>query len=101
ASVRSSWTVFMVVVARRLDVATIRRLRRGLPLSRIAAAWYKRDMRPHVDGRGVLLPLGVAILAPAALTGLLIALNPGNTRDYVFVYLGIVAILGLATGLRV
>ena len=57
-------------------------------------------MRPHVDGRGVLFSLGVAILAPAALTGLLVALNPGNTRDYVFVYLGIVAILGLATGLR-
>ena len=57
-------------------------------------------MRPHVDGRGVLFSLGVAILAPAALTGLLVALNPGNTRDYVFVYLGIVAILGLSTGLR-
>ena len=57
-------------------------------------------MRPHVDGRDVLVPLAVAIVAPAALTGLLVALNPGNTRDYVFVYLGIVAILGLATGLR-
>jgi two-component system, OmpR family, sensor histidine kinase KdpD len=57
-------------------------------------------MTPQVDRRQVLLPLGVAILAPAALTSLLVALNQANTRDYVFLYLGIVAILGLATGLR-
>ena len=57
-------------------------------------------MLPPVDRRVLLIPLGVAIAAPAALTGLLVALNQGNTRDYVFVYLGIVAILGLATGVR-
>jgi two-component system sensor histidine kinase KdpD len=57
-------------------------------------------MRVPASRRDVLLPLGVAILAPAALTALLVALNQGNIRNYVFVYLGIVAILGLATGLR-
>jgi K+-sensing histidine kinase KdpD len=54
-------------------------------------SWHRRDL---------LLPLAVAIVAPAALTALLVALNQGNIRNYAFVYLGIVAILGLATGLR-
>jgi K+-sensing histidine kinase KdpD len=42
----------------------------------------------------------IAILAPAGLTGVLVAINSGSTRDYVFLYLGIVAVLGLASGLR-
>jgi two-component system, OmpR family, sensor histidine kinase KdpD len=57
-------------------------------------------MHMPVSRRDVLLPLAVAVLAPAALTALLVALNQGNIRNYVFVYLGIVAVLGLATGLR-
>jgi K+-sensing histidine kinase KdpD len=59
-------------------------------------------MRVPIDRRQALLPVGVgvAILAPAALTALLVALNQGTIRNYVFVYLGIVAVLGLATGLR-
>lgn len=43
--------------------------------------------------------LGVAVLAPVALTAVLVAVNLGNSRDYVFVYLGVVAVLGLASGL--
>lgn len=57
-------------------------------------------MQEPLRRRDVLIPLGVAVGAPAALTGLLAALNQGNTRNYVFVYLGIVAVLGLATGWR-
>src|SRR5215831_15343177 len=44
-------------------------------------------------------PLLAACLAPAALTALLVAVNPGNNRDYVFLYLGLVAVLGLSGGL--
>jgi two-component system sensor histidine kinase KdpD len=55
---------------------------------------------PSRHRREVLLPLAVAIVTPAALTAVLVALNQGNIRNYVFVYLGIVAVLGLATGLR-
>ncbi len=40
------------------------------------------------------------MLVPGALTSLLVAINSGNTRDYIFLYLGIVAVLGLASGLR-
>jgi len=40
------------------------------------------------------------VVSPAALTGLLVAINSGNTRDYIFLYLSIVAVLGLASGLR-
>jgi two-component system sensor histidine kinase KdpD len=49
--------------------------------------------------RWLLRPL-LALLAPAALTAVLVAANLGNSRDYVFLYLGIVAILGLIAGLR-
>jgi two-component system sensor histidine kinase KdpD len=64
------------------------------------SGWYKWLVRTHVSRRGLLVGLGVAVLAPAALTALLVGANPGNTRDYVYLYLGIVAILGLASGLR-
>jgi K+-sensing histidine kinase KdpD len=60
---------------------------------------YKCCMRMQADRREVLLPLAAAIIAPAALTGLLVAANSGNSRDYVFLYLGIVAVLGIASGL--
>jgi K+-sensing histidine kinase KdpD len=53
----------------------------------------------RLDARSALRLL-VALLLPAALTAVLVAAHLGNTRDYVFLYLGIVAILGLATGLR-
>ena len=45
-------------------------------------------------------PLALAVAAPAALTALLVAIDFSNTRDYVFLYLCIVAVLGLASGLR-
>ncbi|MGH7721718.1 MAG: sensor histidine kinase [Candidatus Dormibacteria bacterium] len=57
-------------------------------------------MRPPVRRHEVVLPLALAVVAPGALTALLVGINQGNIRNYVFVYLGIVAILGLATGLR-
>lgn len=47
-----------------------------------------------------LTTLALAVLAPAALTAILVAANLGNTRDYIFLYLAIVAVLGLASGLR-
>jgi two-component system sensor histidine kinase KdpD len=56
-------------------------------------------MRMQADRREVLLPLAAAIVAPSALTGVLVAANSGNSRDYVFLYLGIVAVLGIASGL--
>jgi K+-sensing histidine kinase KdpD len=56
-------------------------------------------MRIQSDRREVLLPLTAAIVAPALLTGLLVAANQGNSRDYVFLYLAIVAVLGIASGL--
>ena len=40
------------------------------------------------------------MLAPIGLTALLNAVNLGNPRDYVYLYLGVVAILGVASGLR-
>jgi K+-sensing histidine kinase KdpD len=40
------------------------------------------------------------LLAPIGLTALLNAVNLGNPRDYVYLYLGVVAILGVASGLR-
>ena len=42
----------------------------------------------------------LALLGPAILTAVLAAADLGNTRDYVFLYLAIVAVLGLASGLR-
>lgn len=45
-----------------------------------------------------VIAYAAAVLAPVALTGLLIALFPGNNRDYVFLYIGIVATLGVASG---
>ena len=56
-------------------------------------------MRSFLEARARPIRFGVAVLAPVALTGLLVAANLGNSRDYVFLYLGVVAILGLGFGL--
>lgn len=56
-------------------------------------------MRSFASVSGHLIWLGVAVLAPVALTAVLVAGNLGNSRDYVFVYLGLVAVLGLGCGL--
>ena len=47
-------------------------------------------------GPGTLL---FAVAGPIALTAALVAVNPGNT-DYIFLYLAVVAILGITGGLR-
>ncbi|HEX6539012.1 MAG TPA: ATP-binding protein [Candidatus Dormibacteraeota bacterium] len=56
-------------------------------------------MRSFAAFRGHLVWFGIAVLGPVALTAVLVAGNLGNSRDYVFVYLGVVAILGLVSGL--
>jgi K+-sensing histidine kinase KdpD len=56
-------------------------------------------MRSLAAARGHVIWFGVAVVAPVALTAVLVAGNLGDSRDYVFVYLGVVAILGLASGL--
>lgn len=56
-------------------------------------------MRSLLALRGHLIWLGVAVLGPVALTTVLVGGNLGNSRDYVFVYLGVVAILGVVSGL--
>ncbi len=48
---------------------------------------------------GALLWASAALGAPAALTALLVHVGGGQPRDYVFLYLGIVAALGVAWGL--
>lgn len=57
-------------------------------------------MDSSLELRGRLVWLGVSVLAPIGLTAVLVAADLGNTRDYVFVYLGVVAIIGLGCGLR-
>ncbi|MGH7687438.1 MAG: sensor histidine kinase [Candidatus Dormibacteria bacterium] len=56
-------------------------------------------VRSFAAVRGHLVWPAVAVLGPAALTAVLVAANLGNSRDYAFVYLGVVAVLGLASGL--
>jgi two-component system sensor histidine kinase KdpD len=41
----------------------------------------------------------VALVAPAALTAILVPLGAGKSRDYVFLYLAVVAVLGVTRGL--
>jgi len=48
---------------------------------------------------GTVVRAIVALGAPAALTALLVKVGGGQPRDYVFLYLGIVAALGVAWGL--
>lgn len=57
-------------------------------------------MDSSLELRGRLIWLGVAVVAPIALTAVLVAADLGNTRDYVFVYLAVVAVVGLGCGLR-
>jgi K+-sensing histidine kinase KdpD len=48
-----------------------------------------------------LTPLGalLAVAGPAALTAILVPFSTGQSRDYVFLYLGLVATLGVTLGL--
>ncbi len=61
-------------------------------------------MIPAVAERGRRLPMmttggyAAAVLAPAALTLVLVGVNFNNPRDYAFLYLSIVAVLGVAIG---
>ncbi|TMC49835.1 MAG: DUF4118 domain-containing protein [Chloroflexi bacterium] len=48
---------------------------------------------------GRLAPLAAVVAGPVALTGVLLAANPGNPQNYVYLYLGVVAVLGLGSGL--
>lgn len=43
--------------------------------------------------------VGLAVLGPAALTAVLVPLQVGQSRDFVFLYLAVVALLGLSLGL--
>jgi two-component system, OmpR family, sensor histidine kinase KdpD len=56
--------------------------------------------RPHHPSRPVALTGALAAVgAPAALTAVLLHLGEGQPRDYVFLYLGVVAALGVTQGL--
>ncbi len=61
---------------------------------------YKGIVRIPYRRFSWLVSIGAAILAPVILTALLLAINPGTPRDYVFLYLAIVAVLGVGSGLR-
>ena len=54
--------------------------------------------RPRID-RVLVTGVAVAVIGPPLLTVVLARLPPGDARAYVFLYLGIVASLGLTTGL--
>ena len=61
-------------------------------------------MIPTISLRGgkrpqALVAIAGALLAPAILTAILVAVNLGNPRDYVYLYLGVVATLGVVSGL--
>ncbi len=46
-----------------------------------------------------LLGYGAAVVAPIVTTVALLSLSGGTSRDYIFIYLGVVAILAVASGL--
>ena len=52
---------------------------------------------PRVGRR--VIQAGVAVAGPVALTAVLSHLGSGQSRDYAFLYLGLVAALGLSTGI--
>jgi K+-sensing histidine kinase KdpD len=54
--------------------------------------------RPRLD-RMLVAGIAIALMAPPLLTVVLARLPPANARAYVFLYLGVVASLGLTTGL--
>jgi K+-sensing histidine kinase KdpD len=54
--------------------------------------------RPRLD-RILVAGVAIAVVAPPLLTVVLARLPPANARAYVFLYLGLVASLGLTTGL--
>jgi K+-sensing histidine kinase KdpD len=57
-----------------------------------------RITRPRLD-RMLVIGIAIALVAPPLLTLALARLPPANARAYVFLYLGVVASLGLTTGL--
>jgi K+-sensing histidine kinase KdpD len=57
-----------------------------------------RITRPRLD-RMLFIGIAIALVAPPLLTLALARLPPANARAYVFLYLGVVASLGLTTGL--
>src|SRR5438132_441972 len=65
--------------------------------SPIATRLTIRTVRELLRSRR-LVPLSAALLGPACLTAVLVATSPGNPRDYVYLYLGVVALLGVASG---
>lgn len=54
--------------------------------------------RPRLD-RVLVVGIAIAVVAPPVLTVVLARLPPANARAYVFLYLGVVASLGLTAGL--
>src|SRR5690242_13768429 len=54
---------------------------------------------PWIPRRIALTGAVAAVGAPAALTAVLLHLGEGQPRDYVFLYLGVVAALGVTQGL--
>ncbi|HXA27808.1 MAG TPA: ATP-binding protein [Candidatus Angelobacter sp.] len=54
-----------------------------------------RDPAPNA-----ILGAATAVLAPVALTAVLVPLGVGQSRDYVFLYVALVAALGVTLGLR-
>ncbi|HEV3123958.1 MAG TPA: ATP-binding protein [Candidatus Dormibacteraeota bacterium] len=56
-------------------------------------------IRTTAQPRWLLLDSAAAVAGPAALTAILVHLDTGQRRDYVFLYLGIVAVLGVTRGL--
>lgn len=55
--------------------------------------------RRGVDQARGLLGYAAAVIAPIAATGALLPLGGGTSRDYIFIYLAIVAILAVVSGL--
>jgi hypothetical protein len=72
------------------------------PAARLALAWInihvmesRATPRPGVKAA----TYAASVLAPSALTLLLLGVSFNNPRDYAFLYLSIVAVLGVASGI--
>ncbi|MGI8846740.1 MAG: sensor histidine kinase [Candidatus Dormibacteria bacterium] len=57
------------------------------------------DRQPR-ERRDAVIAFAAAVILPGLLAGLLVTVNFNSPRDYVFLYLSIVAVLGVASGLR-
>src|ERR1044072_5260841 len=70
----------------------------------IAARWrrwvrYNAGVHPHPMLRGRAASGAAALAVPVALTAVLQSVAHGNERNYVYLYLAVVAVLGVANGL--